>query len=97
LRGIHGAGEISDEAIARCIEDPASVRGDKGIDDGSVPVESAERADLISLHEAAIAFDIGCEDRGKLSFDGARFQGFGTSQVEYSPIRRKSPKACKRF
>jgi hypothetical protein len=26
-------------------------------------------------HKAAVAFDIGGEDRGKLSFDGVRFQG----------------------
>jgi hypothetical protein len=73
--GINGAGEISDEAVASRVEDPASVRGDQAIDDDPVCGEGAEGADLISPHETAVAFDIGCEDRGKLSFDGVRFQG----------------------
>ena len=50
------------------------MRSDQGIDDGPVSVEGAKRADLILPHEAAVAFDIGGEDRGQLSFDGARFQ-----------------------
>ena len=75
LHGVDSAGEIGDEAIARCIEDPGSVRGDQGIDDAPVRGEGAKGADLISPHETAITFDIGGEDRGKLSFDGVRFQG----------------------
>jgi hypothetical protein len=30
------------------------------------------RADLVSAHEAAVAFDIRCEDRDKPSADGHR-------------------------
>jgi hypothetical protein len=47
-------------------------------------------SDLILPHEAAVAFDIGGEDRGELSFDGVRFQGLGTSRIEYNLNGRKS-------
>jgi len=75
LHGIHGAGEVSDEAIASRVEDPTAIRGDQPIDDDPVRRESAEGADLISPHQAAIAFDIRCEDRRELSFDPVGFQG----------------------
>jgi hypothetical protein len=75
LHGIDSAGEIGDEAIARCVEDPTAMRGDQAIDDDAVSCEGAKGADLIDTHEAAVPFDIGCEDRGKLPFDGVRFQG----------------------
>jgi hypothetical protein len=39
LNGIHGAGEIGNETVARCVEDPASVRGDQAIDDFPVSRE----------------------------------------------------------
>ena len=55
---------------------PRSIRPRReAIDDDSVCGEGAKGADLISPHQAAIAFDIGCEDRRELSFDGVRFQG----------------------
>jgi hypothetical protein len=63
LHSIHGAGEISDKAIASRVENPASMRGDQAIDDDPVSRERAKGADLISPHQAAIAFDIRCEDR----------------------------------
>jgi TolB-like protein len=56
-------------------EDPASVRGNEPIDDDPVGRQGAESANLILPHESAVAFDIGGEDRGELSFDGVRFQG----------------------
>src|SRR5262249_50293386 len=54
LHGINGAGKVGDEAIARGGEDPTAMRGDQGIDDGSVSRERAKCADLISPHQAAI-------------------------------------------
>jgi hypothetical protein len=75
LYGIHGAGEISDKAIASRIEDPTAMRGDQPIDDNPVGREGAERANLVEPHQAAVAFDIGCEDRRELSFDPVSFQG----------------------
>ena len=48
-------------------------------------------------HQAAVAFDIGCEDRRQLSFDGVRLPRFGTSLIEYSPTEARDPRACKPF
>jgi hypothetical protein len=79
LNGIHRAGEISDETVARRVEDPASMRGDQAIDDDPVSREGTEGADLIPAHEAALALHIGGENRGELSFDGWGFQGSASS------------------
>ena len=75
LHGVHSAGEIGDEAVARRVEDPTAMRGDQAIDDDPVRGEGAKGADLISPHETAVAFDIRCEDRRELSFDPVGFQG----------------------
>ena len=74
LHGIHGAGEVSDEAVTRRVEDPTAMRGDEPIDNDPIRGEGAERADLIEPHQSAVAFDVGSEDRGELSFDGMGFQ-----------------------
>ena len=89
LHGIHGAGEIGDEAIPSRVEDPTPMSSDQPIDDDPIRGEGAKGADLISPHETAIALDIGGEDRSKLSFDGVRFQAIGTSPVKYSPTGRE--------
>ena len=75
FHGIHGAGEIGKNAVARGVEDPTAMRGDQAIDDDPVGREGAKGADLISPHQAAVAFDIRCEDRRELSFDPVGFQG----------------------
>jgi hypothetical protein len=79
LHGIHSAGEFSDEAIASRIENPASMRDNQPINDDPVSGEDAECADLILPHQAAVALDIGGEDRGELPFDPMGFQKFSTS------------------
>jgi len=73
--GVDGAGEISDEAIARRVEDPTAMRAYQPIDDDPVRGEGAERAHLVLPHQAAVALDIGGEDRGELPFDRVGFQG----------------------
>jgi hypothetical protein len=88
LHGIHGAGEIGDKTVASGTEDPASMRGYQAINDDPVSCQRAKGADLIESHQAAVAFDIGCEDRRELSFDGV-LPRFGTSLVEYSPNGRE--------
>src|SRR6516162_11876369 len=87
LQSIHATGEIGDEAVARRGEDPTAMRGDQGIDDGPVSVEGAKRAYLILPHETAVAFHIGGEDRGQLSFDGVRFHPRHLPNSEYRPTR----------
>jgi hypothetical protein len=74
LHGIHGAGEIGKNAIARGVEDPTAMRGDQAIYDDPVGREGAKGANLVTPHEAAVAFDIRCEDRRELSFDPVGFQ-----------------------
>ncbi len=69
LHGIHGAAEIGKNAVARGVEDPTAMRGDQAIDDDPIGGEGLKGADLISPHQAAVAFDIRCEDRRELSFD----------------------------
>jgi hypothetical protein len=64
--------------------------GDQPIDDDTVSRKSAKGANLIQPHETAIALDIGGEDRGELPFDGVRFQGLGTSRIEYNLNGRES-------
>jgi hypothetical protein len=75
LHGIDGAGEIGDETVASRIEDPTAMRSDQTIDDDPICGQGAKGANLINPHQAAIPFDIRCEDRRELSFDGVRFQG----------------------
>ena len=72
--GVRRAGEIGDETVARRVEDPTPMRGDQAIDYDPVSRERAKGTDLISVHQTAVALDIGGEDRRKLAFDGARFQ-----------------------
>jgi hypothetical protein len=75
LHGIYGAGEISDEAVTRGVEDPTAMRRDQAIDDDPVRGKGAKRANFVEAHQSAVRLDIRCEDRGELSFDGVGFQG----------------------
>jgi len=47
LHDVDSAGEVSDKAVTRRVEDPTSMRGDEPIDDDPVSSEGAEGADLI--------------------------------------------------
>ncbi len=69
LHGIDRAGEISDDAVAGGVEDPAAMRGDQPIDNGSARLQTGERADFIVRHQPAVAGDVGGENRRKFSFD----------------------------
>jgi len=85
LHGIDGTAEVGNKAIPRRIENPATMRGDQAMDDDPVSRERAEGADFIPPYQAAIALDIGREDRGELSFDGWRFQLLHLPNFEYRP------------
>ena len=56
-------------------KDSTTMGGYQAINDDPVSREGAKGTNLILAHEAAITFDIGSEDRGKVAFDGVRFQG----------------------
>jgi hypothetical protein len=81
LNGVHGAGEVGDEAVTRGIENPTAMRGDQVIDDDPVGRERSKGTDLIAAHEGAVARDIRGENRSELSFDGWRFQGSAPPQA----------------
>jgi len=56
-------------------------------------LEAAAQPCLISPHQTAIALDIRCEDRGRLSFDGVRFQGSGWFTEGFDTADLKEAKA----
>ncbi len=80
LHGVDGTREVGQNAVARRVEYPPSMRGDQAIYDGPVSRERAQRADLIAAHEAAVTFDIRCDDRRELSFNPVGFQGSAPPQ-----------------
>src|SRR5262249_53056837 len=41
----------------------------QAVNDLAIRRERAQRTDLVDAHQAAVAFDIGGEDRGELAFD----------------------------
>ena len=55
--------------------------------------DAAAQPCLISPHQTAIALDIRCEDRGRLSFDGVRFQGSGWFTEGFDTADLKEAKA----
>ena len=56
-------------------------------------MEAAAQPCLISPHQTAIALDIRCEDRGRLSLDGVRFQGSGWFTEGFDTADLKEAKA----
>jgi hypothetical protein len=69
LHGLDGAGKLRQEAIARRADDVTPVLFNQRIGRCAVSGQGVQGADLIFLHQAAVAFDIGMEDRRKLTFD----------------------------
>ena len=67
--GIDRAGEIGEHAVAGRGEDPAAIIGDQPVEDRARGAQRPQRADLVLLHQLAVADDIGREDRGELAFD----------------------------
>jgi hypothetical protein len=96
LHGIDGAGEVRDKAVTSRAKDPTAMRGDQAVDNGPILGQGAKGADLIEPHQSAVAFDIGCEDRGELPFDPRGFQG---SSPPRSSIARPDARSavCKPF
>ena len=55
----HRAGELDQHSVAGRFDDPASMRGNRGVDKVlSERLEPAQRAFLINAHEAAVPSDI---------------------------------------
>jgi len=72
LHRIDDARKLGKHAVTRGVENAPAIPRDKRIDDLAIRRERAQRADFVDAHEAAVAFDIGGEDRGELAFDLGR-------------------------
>jgi hypothetical protein len=66
-------GELDQQPVASCLDDPPVVLGDLRIDrPGAERPEPAERAFLVGLDQARVTDDIGREDRCEPTFDASR-------------------------
>jgi hypothetical protein len=67
---VDDAGELDQEAVACCLDDPAAMAVDLWIDHfGAERLEPAESPFLVGFDQARIAGDIGREDRREPTFD----------------------------
>src|SRR5207302_9617678 len=73
LDRIHDAGEFGQDTIAGGVDETAAVMRDEPIDDLAVRGQDTERRLLILTHEAAIAVDVGAQNRSELT-------------LQYSPL-----------
>jgi hypothetical protein len=69
LHGFNRTPKFGKHTIARRVRYAAPVFMNESVEDCAPFGQSLERADLISAHEAAIAFDIRCEDCDEASAD----------------------------
>jgi len=69
LHRLHSASELRKHTVARRVRYAAHMVPDELIKYGSALSEALERADLVNAHEAAVAFDICCEDCDEASAD----------------------------
>src|SRR5262245_13234809 len=70
LHGIYSTAKLREDTIARRVRYAAPIVSNDPVEDRAPLGQPLERADLISAHEAAVAFDIRCEDRDEASADG---------------------------
>ena len=92
LHGVHGAAELHHDAVAGHLEHATLMLGHQRRDDLLAPgLERGEGADLVQLHQPAVADDIGGEDGGKAAleaiFDHRQIIGMPTAGV-YRDARR---------
>ncbi|MEI9888514.1 MAG: hypothetical protein WDN08_18840 [Rhizomicrobium sp.] len=67
------AGEFHQGAVAHQLEQPPAMDRDLRIEDaGPVRLQPLQRAGLVGLHQAAIADDVGGQDRGQFALHGSR-------------------------
>ena len=69
LHRLYSASELRKDTIARRVRYAAPVFPNELVEDCAPFGQAFERADLVDAHEAAVAFDICCEDRDKASAD----------------------------
>jgi hypothetical protein len=69
LHGINGTSELGKDTIASRVRYAAPVFSNQPVEDRTSFGQALERADLVSAHEAAVTFDIRCEDCDEASAD----------------------------
>jgi hypothetical protein len=70
--GVYSTPELRKDTVARRVRYAAPVVPNEPVEDRAPFGQPFERADLVSAHEAAVAFDIRCEDCDELPDDGLR-------------------------
>ena len=69
LHGIYSAAKLRKDTVARRVRYAAPVFSNDPVEDRAPFGQTLERADFVSAHEAAVAFDIRCEDCDEASAD----------------------------
>ena len=72
LHRFHSTPKLGKHAVARRDRYAAPMYAKEPVEDCAPFRQPFERADLVSTHEAAVAFDICCEDRDEASADCRR-------------------------
>ena len=65
LNRIDRAAELCQHAVAGCIGNPAAMGHNQGVKDGAPLRQIPQRSDLVGAHHAAVAFHVGCKNRGQ--------------------------------
>jgi hypothetical protein len=69
LDRVNGACKFRQHAVASRICDPAAMRCDQAVQNMAPFGQFPKRSDLIPVHQAAIAFNVGCENCHKLALN----------------------------
>jgi hypothetical protein len=72
LHGLYGTAKLRKDTVARRVRYAAPVFSNDPVEYRASFGQSFERADFVSAHEAAVAFDICCEDCDEAAADSDR-------------------------
>jgi hypothetical protein len=86
LDRIDGTGEIGDDAVAGVAKDPPAIGRDVLVENGAAGGQPEQGADLVLLHQPAVACDIGRENRCDLA-DRFFFLAHRTDKTDPFAIR----------
>ena len=73
---VHDTGELGQHAVAGGVGDPAAEGHDQLVDRRPVRRERGQRCFLVLGHQAAVAFDVGREDRDQPAIEAWCFHQF---------------------
>ena len=69
LHRLDDAREVGEQPVAGRVGDPAAMALDEPGEHAAAVLQRRHRRDLVGLHEAAVALDVGRQDGGQLAFD----------------------------